>query len=421
MAPKLSGKKEGSFAYRTVRDRWPQIITKLVNDLSTNKRAIIEMYGPEADEDVRAILEKFSRLRYRIMTDKSLDTLNDNEDDVHEWNEFLLNNRTREIPDDVEQLTWFGGPWLFVECFLYRYIYGAFAATRKLKKMDYFEDSKRTNFNDHLEQIEESSAFIMKISAEDAPVHELFGINTFLKMSLWGNRADMSLTGGENAIVRMSAMSASSKLAEFVLVDDVNELIVKVLAPLLMNPENYSTRRIDIILDNAGVELAGDFVLAEFLISRGYADKVVMHGKMMPWFVSDVTERDFEWTLLAFSRAGVESARFGERLKKRVADNQLEFKTHKFWTFPHAYYKMEEVAPDLHSELKTSSLAIFKGDLNYPCRGFAPCPFFALRILKAETVAGLSKKVLDDILMKFDEDNGWMISGTYAVCQLGGI
>lgn len=49
----------------------------------------------------------------------------------------------------------------------------------------------------------------------------------------------------------------------------------------------------DIILDNAGYELFNDLVFADFLIWSGIAEKVVFHGKNMPWFVSDVTLTDF--------------------------------------------------------------------------------------------------------------------------------
>uniref|UniRef100_A0A8R1HN70 Sugar phosphate phosphatase n=1 Tax=Caenorhabditis japonica TaxID=281687 RepID=A0A8R1HN70_CAEJA len=436
MAPKLTGKKEGTFAYLTVRDRWPKIVTKLVDQLTCRRKEYAEMFGEEAEDDIKSILEKFSEVRYRIMTDKPLVYLTGGRGG---WDQYLTENMTSDLtnPDEItEKLTWFNGPWLLVECYLYQFIYNAFAVTRHLKEVDYFEDSKRTNFNDHLPQIEEASRFLLKITAENAPVHELFGIGTILKMSLWGNRADMSLTGGDNNTLKMSAMVASQTLSDFVLVDDIADLTAKVLAPLLTNKSK--SRRMDIVLDNAGVELTGDLVLAEFMICRGFADSVVLHGKNIPWFVSDVTQRDFEWTLSSLERAGEQSKKLGERLKERVANGQIRFECHRFWTSPHATYKMKTDSPDLYADFETSSLAIFKGDLNYrkligdrdwdldtsfekACRGFAPCPFFALRTLKAETVAGLSKEAVRTILEKFDEDNSWMTSGEYAVCQLGGI
>lgn len=36
---------------------------------------------------------------------------------------------------------------------------------------------------------------------------------------------------------------------------------------------------------------------ADFLIQSGLAKQVYFHGKRYPWFVSDVTKKDWEWLL----------------------------------------------------------------------------------------------------------------------------
>ncbi|CAL2047859.1 hypothetical protein CAEBREN_22604 [Caenorhabditis brenneri] len=437
LAPRLRGKKEGTFAYLTVKDRWPKIVTGLVDQLVRKRPELIQEYGPAVETDIASILEKFSKLRYEIMTDKPLCTLPENGSEGRAWNQLIFDMKTAFMPDDVEELTFFKGPWLFVECYLYRFIYSAFLTTEKLSEMDYFQDTKQRNFLDHLEQIEEAAAFMNKISEKDAPLHDLFGTNTIFKMSLWGNRADMSLTGGDNQIMKMSCVVASAKLSEYILVDDVNEMIFHVLAPLQVNKGNSKNRRIDIVLDNAGVELTNDLVLADFLLIRDFADKVVLHGKAFPWFVSDVTEKDFTWTIDSFAKAGPEGEIFGNQLKSHIGNKKLIFECDSFWTSPHPFYVMDREAPELFKEFCSSSLLIFKGDLNYrklvgdrdwnmdtsfktACRGFAPCPFIALRTLKAETVAGISSAVLDKINAQFEDNNSWMTSGEYAVCQFGG-
>lgn len=69
--------------------------------------------------------------------------------------------------------------------------------------------------------------------------------------------------------------------------------------------------RIDFILDNAGksyegtgsinhtdetgFELYCDLVYADWLIQSGTCSEVIFHGKKIPWFVSDVTKKDWDW------------------------------------------------------------------------------------------------------------------------------
>ena len=36
---------------------------------------------------------------------------------------------------------------------------------------------------------------------------------------------------------------------------------------------------------------------ADFLVQLGLASQVRFHGKRYPWFVSDVTKKDWEWLL----------------------------------------------------------------------------------------------------------------------------
>lgn len=54
---------------------------------------------------------------------------------------------------------------------------------------------------------------------------------------------------------------------------------------------------LDIILDNAGYELFTDLCLADYLVTFKFVNTVQFHGKAIPWFISDVTTRDFTSTI----------------------------------------------------------------------------------------------------------------------------
>jgi hypothetical protein len=55
----------------------------------------------------------------------------------------------------------------------------------------------------------------------------------------------------------------------------------------------------DVVLDNAGLELYTDLLMADFLVTSGLASKVALHGKLLPWFVSDTLAGDMEAVLSA--------------------------------------------------------------------------------------------------------------------------
>lgn len=140
----------------------------------------------------------------------------------------------------------------------------------------------------------------------------------------------------------------------------------------------------DVVLDNAGYELITDLFLMSSLSAAYPGFKVRFHVKVMPWFISDVNEPDFHWTLQEMSQMDEEITRaFAENCKgwhgiwenlykkhangfsELVSAGQWSIIAHSFWTYPYEYKFMKELAPDLYSTLSDSACVIFKGDLNY--------------------------------------------------------
>lgn len=64
-------------------------------------------------------------------------------------------------------------------------------------------------------------------------------------------------------------------------------------------------------------------MLADFLIQSGLAKEVRFHGKRYPWFVSDVTRKDWNWLLNTmvygqlFDQAGDQELRSLKKLGMR--------------------------------------------------------------------------------------------------------
>jgi hypothetical protein len=190
---------------------------------------------------------------------------------------------------------------------------------------------------------------------------------------------------------------------------------------------------VHLVLDNAGFELMSDLCLAELLSACGLADCVHFHGKPLPWFVSDVTPKDWNWTLEQLCSCDDDLVQeMASTWKRRLAAGEWVFSTHDFWCSPCDFSVMERYAPDLHSTLQRASVVLFKGDLNYrkligdlkwpfctpfkeALRGFQPAPICALRTVKCDTVAGLKEGQAEKAYEQSGED--WMIPGTYGIIQ----
>lgn len=116
-------------------------------------------------------------------------------------------------------------------------------------------------------------------------------------------------------------------------------------------------KRFDIICDNSGAELFSDIYLAVFMLIHDYVNKVVLHVKSYPYFVSDATIDDFGKLVNTLTKDN-----FNSQLLELLSKKKIEVKTHKFWT--EAKY-FDELPKDLGINKNTTDLLIVKGDLNY--------------------------------------------------------
>lgn len=253
------------------------------------------------------------------------------------------------------------------------------------------------------------------------------------QVSLWGNKCDLSISAGQENPQKTSPIDSLNDLQPFILVDDTNMVWSSFLsAQRPMQPGKTTPSRVDIVLDNAGFELVTDLVLADFLVSSGLACEIHFHGKSFPWFVSDVTANDFQWTIRKIMAANhMWMSKSGAQWQRYLKEGVWCYHDHPFWTQPHEYSDMAADAPDLYATLQRADLVLFKGDLNYrkltgdrdwdhtvgfdtALRGFGPAPLCSLRTLKANVQVGLQPGQADKIT---SQDPDWMTSGKYAVIQ----
>ena len=264
----------------------------------------------------------------------------------------------------------------------------------------------------------------------------------FAKSSLWSNKNDLSLTSGNDTSAKVNNL--------FELLDAQRSNIVcdhiSQLWTYLSTLRGGSSQpvRIDIALDNISIELASDLILCDFLLRNDCVDTIRLHGKAYSWFVSDVTRHDFDYLLqLLGGDNSLCTARFVQRLHGYMRSDRLVFvePAHKFWTLPHGFDSMQEVAADLYAELSEHcSLLLTKGDLNYrklmgdlnwpfdtpfahAIRHFKPTPAIcSVRTIKCDLIVNLdtcveTNQAYANIRREFADSTKWMTSGDYALVQ----
>ncbi|KAF9270715.1 DUF89-domain-containing protein [Marasmius fiardii PR-910] len=443
--PAFRGYHEYSFAHATMASRLPTILGKAIDDTT---RTLNEQADEEKVIDLVRCIERMEQLMSDLGGNRKLRPIvDDGEADVALWN--------KEIAKYFQGKDFMNAPWLFAEAYKYRRLRECFAVSKFWSDYDVFYRQKCDTFSRSAEAVFELSmrfaepfTLAENLSAEEKIEAERLMFLELTQVCLWGNSTDLSLlinmteeqikalqsTGGDHLAATEKNILGNDlpKLWE-----TVKELRVK------------TGGRIDFVLDNAGFELYCDCVYADFLIQSGLAQVVHFHGKRYPWFVSDVTRKDWNWLLNSMvygqlfpkaSEMEMESLRrLGLRWKQYEKEGKWVYEQHPFWCTGYTFWNLLSEAPDLFLHLSRSDLVIFKGDLNhrkltYDCHAPASTPFdiaigpmassagapkiASLRTIKSDVVVGLGDEG-DELAEKLDkEEAGWKISGKYAVVLL---
>lgn len=410
----LSAKFEGSFAYSTVKDRLPDILTKA---LDTFHREWKTWKSDESNEETRAaeakaVIGQLSKLHYLMMTDKELEDLEYEErPDFFTWKAAF----EKERENQGSPLTWFSSRWLFVECYLYRRIADLFLYhSRHFHSYDPFESQKQASLKDNIESVRTIGRYV---------TNEASTVRDWLELSLWGNRCDLSLSSTtpsfDNIVERLKQLKA------MILVNDIKVVLDRI--DQLKNQVDVN-QIVDIVLDNAGFEFFTDLCLMHCLTTNlPSLQKLRIHVKSYPWFVSDVMSKDVPWTL-EILKSDSELSSLAMNWSSWISSGKWEVIDSNFWTLPYDYNQMPEIDPQLYSSFQKSSLTILKGDLNYrkllgdldwphetpfetTLRNFKPGFLVALRTNKADLICGLENE------SSLTLPGNYLVSGQYAVIQ----
>ncbi|KAK7035393.1 Hairy/enhancer-of-split with YRPW motif protein 2 [Paramarasmius palmivorus] len=469
------------FSYETVVKRWPIILTSIVDQLHRENHNLHLTLTGEAPNPIiekkvsegKDIIEKVSKLKYEMARDHALVPIpQDGEPSVELYNS-ELDNLAKQSKN-----TWFTAPWLYAEyapvatprggllipylldrCYLYRLLRSFFKQTEHWRDYDPFFSQKVDVFQKSGPSIYRIGTTMNELEAakqsiESDPNNIAVFFQEMIQMCLWGNATDLSLlthmTLSDIEKLQTVEKEAQSARKEFILKDDQDAVWDHV--------KQLKDGRVDFVLDNAGFEVFTDLVFADFLVTyTPHVSKVVFHGKLIPWFVSDVTPPDFKYTIASlldpayFAAASpTEEQRqhlkaMANRIARYVEEGVFAFSVPidtplggsgssttgaEFWTNPLPYWDMETYAPELWKTLRDSDLVIFKGDLNYrkltgdikwpsttsfkdatgPLAG--TFPLLSLRTNKADVAVGLTSEVLDAIEKK---DDKWRVNGKYAL------
>ncbi|MFG3394345.1 damage-control phosphatase ARMT1 family protein [Streptomyces parvus] len=375
----------GSFARGVLANRHPALIEQVRDAFP---------YGPRQHEALDALLEQNNN--------GVIEPLAPSESDHEQWSAW-----GRELFGR----SWFDAPFLWSESYFYRRLLSAvgYFGTGPWQGVDPFAPFKRAELRGTA--VDEELRALDALA--DAPADER--ATALLHASVWGNRADLGF--------RVTEGDAAPGAAADDLVADDSPLLWQLL------PAGAGAT-VAVVADNAGRELIPDLILIDHLLVHRHAERIVLHVKPYPYYVSDATTADVVDCLRRLAEAPGEAGRIGSRLWDAMATGRLEVRAHPFFCAPLPY---EEMPGDLRAEFEAATTTILKGDLNYrrlvgdrmwaettpfaDRTAYFPGAVAALRTLKSDVIVGLEQKTLEAL-----ERSGaaWRTSGTHALIQVRG-
>ncbi|ODV98569.1 hypothetical protein PACTADRAFT_184830 [Pachysolen tannophilus NRRL Y-2460] len=432
-----------SFAFKTCQERWPVIVQNAVDDVTSE---LNKFNSKEAKEQGKIIVAQLKDLKQKLINDAKIEPFNEpNVPSLNSYDETL-----QKLPES--EITWLTGPWLYLECYLYRLINLFFLKQSHWSDFDVFENLKRETFKSSTFGIYELAIqyreFKKQLDARKPNLDSLeLLFREFVDICLWGNATDLSLLANATLedIKSVQGAEARKKSEKNILANDLDQAWQQ-----LLSIQKNDQKRVDFVLDNAGFENYTDLILSLFLLDTGMVNTVVFHCKTRPWMVSDTMIKDvhlllsdlqnLEW----FPEHRIDLDFLVSEISTHLKNGKIILKESEFWTLDLDYWNISPLETKyggnlIHKELLHSDLVIIKGDLNYrkltgDRQWDRSTPFtvaidglnksglklFALRTCKADVCCGLPKgknEELCEYWRSLGNEVGelWCSSGKWAV------
>ncbi|MFJ8826955.1 damage-control phosphatase ARMT1 family protein [Streptomyces sp. NPDC102467] len=382
-APVILCNEPGSFAWGVIAERHPALIQKVRDAFP---------YSPEQHAALDTLLKQD--------TEGKIEPLAPDAHDAEQWAHWGQGYFGR---------SWFDAPFLWVESYFYRQL---------LEAVGYFEPGPWQGI-DPFRPFKQAELRTAEAAAElralDRLVKEPVEVQAqaLLHGSLWGNRADLGF--------RIASGGAPDGAADTPLVADDSQSLWALLA-------TGTSATVCVVADNAGRELVPDLLLIDHLLHHGHAERVVLHVKPYPYYVSDATTADVVDCLRHLRQADGAAHAVGERLWEAMARGRITVRAHAFSCAPLPYADMPD---DLRGDFAQAAVTLMKGDLNYrrlvgdqlwpATTSFAertayfPGPVAALRTLKSDVLVGLDAST--ESALNAAHDRRWRTDGTHALIQ----
>jgi predicted aconitase with swiveling domain/uncharacterized protein with ATP-grasp and redox domains len=390
--PALRGCEPGTFTEHTLSKRLPDIARRV---------SIQKDWSKPAYENLQALAENMPQGRIRLLNDSGAS-------EIEFWSDWLKPHLGK---------TWLEAPWFPAEVYFFRRILEAsgYFQNGQGQGVDPYRYEKLAGMEDVYQALAPVCASLFQAGG-DNPQQVLAAL---LQTVIWGNQADLSIWPAGS---KPPDGYIGEQRRAFLLADHSGRA-----AEYIVN-NGSGLGRIDFILDNVGVELAYDLLLADFFLRRGLAKQIVFHAKPFPTYVSDATVPDIHEMVTHLEQCADKAVHsLGERVHSDLDSGQLDLRTNFYWISPLMGWEMPD---EMREALGQADLLISKGDANYrrwlgdrhwppelPIDNplaYRPAPLLLIRVLKAEMVVGLAAGQAQIM----DQDHpGWMSNGKWGVIQ----